>query len=633
MYDIIIAGGGVAGCVIAGTLSSADPSLKILLLEAGAHSLNNPTHVQPARYWANLQNANKKERNLTLHVSQPSDALLGRSITVPAGRVLGGGSAVNFMVYTRASASDYDAWEFQFGNEGWGSRDLIPLLNGAETYHPYNAESSALDIETISPKESGANIPSNRFATNGHSTNGNTHSIHNVEDHGDSGPLQISFEYKHINLAEQFLEVAAKYDHTRAVGHDFNDFHSGDKYARWPKYIDPKTGTRSDAAHHFVYNLPQNPNLVIETQMRVIRVLFEGTKAVGVEYIDAERRVKQAFASRQVVLSAGSFGSPAILERSGIGSLQVLQKNGIKQLVDLPGVGEHYMDHSLIFTQYHASGEAETLENVFNGTEAELVEHESEWLASGTGLMRQNGLNSGCKIRPTSQEVQELSPVFQKRWTEFFAHSPDKPLMLAGIFSLSAASPEKTFALLYYSAYPASIGRTHIAGGLDPYAPLNYHPGYLDHEADLDAFRWAYKHCREIARRMPFYRGEQLKSHPVFPEGSRVACNSDAGGPVPVDAPKLQYSREDDKAIDDFHRRTMGTAWHAAGTCAMKAREAGGVVSSRLGVYGTTNLKVADLSICPENVGANTYNTALAVGLKAASIIAKDIGEVRRSLL
>ncbi|KAG6881832.1 hypothetical protein C0992_013371, partial [Termitomyces sp. T32_za158] len=174
-------------------------------------------------------------------------------------------------------------------------------------------------------------------------------------------------------------------------------------------------------------------------------------------------------------------------------------------------------------------------------------------------------------------------------------------------------------------AYPVSRGRVHISAGLNPYGKLDFEPGYLNHPADLGVLRWAYKRGRELARRMNIYCGEFVLGHPNFPKGSQ-ATTHDFSRPVGISAPDISYSAEDDKAIDEYHRNTVETTWHSIGTCAMKPRQKGGVVDPRLNVYGVQNLKVADCSIAPANVGANTYNTALAIGEKAAVIIAEDLG-------
>ncbi|RXW15040.1 hypothetical protein EST38_g10808 [Candolleomyces aberdarensis] len=583
-YDIIFVGGGAAGCVAAGQLAAANPGLKVLILEAGPHSLNVDTHVQPVRYLANLFNANKLRKSFTLHVAQPSEAVANRKIVVPSGRVLGGGSSVNFMVYTRASASDYDTWEEVHENPGWGSKDLIPLLKQVETY----------------------TVPTSNST------------------HGTDGPIRISYPTDSLNVAQQFLEVVAKYDKDRPVTDDWNDFKTGDAYGIWPKYIDDKTGRRSDTAHHFIYNQAENKNLTVLTESRGVRVVFEGTRAVGVEFIAGDANSpSHAFASKLVVLSAGSFGSPAILERSGIGAQDVLHKNGITHLVDLPGVGERYNDHNIALTHYAVSPEADSVDAAVHGPEDALSPHIVQWKETGKGWMARNGVDAAFKMRPTAEELKTMGPAFEKRWKDFFEAFPDKPVMLGAPMAAYVFLITQKVSLLV--VLPASTGSVHIAHGLDPYGPLNFIHSYLDDEADVAVFRWMYKHLREIARRMPFYRGEILDCHPAFPAGSGATCKPE-NDPVDIDAPKLVYTVEDDVAIDDFHRRTIATAWHALGTCAMKPRDKGGVVDSRLNVYGTTQLKIADLSICPENVGANTYNTALAVGAKAAILIAEDLG-------
>lgn len=329
-YDIIFAGGGTSGCVTAGRLAAADPSLKILILEAGPHVRGLEIHIQPARYFDNLVSPDKV---FTSHVGNPSKFLAGRSPIVTSAKCMGGGSNVNFVMYTRASASDYDAWEI-FGNPGWGSEDLIPLANKVETYQCGSGPA-----------------------------------------HGTNGPIAISVKNDVGTFGEQYLNVAATYDKDRDFTADPNNFRSCNQYSRWPKYINPVTRTRSDTAHHFIYNQEHNGNLKVLDRQRVIRVIFDDNRAIGVEYTDDVERatkvpgdgVHQAFASRLVVLSGGAFGSPAILERSGIGGTGILQKNDIPQIVDLPGVGENYNDHNLLFIPYHADETSDTLDGSLAG--------------------------------------------------------------------------------------------------------------------------------------------------------------------------------------------------------------------------------------------------------------------------
>ncbi|TFK69859.1 alcohol oxidase [Pluteus cervinus] len=605
-YDIIFAGelltifinpGGTAACVTAGRLAAAAPSLRILIVEAGPHTRDVKQYSQPGRYLRNLLGGSEA---FTFHQAKPSPALAGRSLIIPSGRCLGGGSSINFMMYTRASASDYDDWERIYENQGWGSEDIIPLLKKAETYqvNPHDAV------------------------------------------HGASGPMKISFEEKYINIGDNFLQVAAAYDTKRPATHDVNGFFSCNAYGRWPRYIDGETGKRSDAAHGYIYSQSENKNLVVQDRCRVVRVIIQDGVAVGVEYVDDKvGRAKGTpehhvvYASKLVVVSAGAFGSAAILEskaklvpRSGIGSAEVLEKNGIAQIVDLPGVGENYLDHNLGAPLYIANEDADSINGLFRDTEAEIQVYEDEWLRGEKGLMTHNGVDAGIKLRPDEGDIQAMGPAFKKRWEDYFANAPDKPVAWLGTFAAyPGGDPRvprgKYFSAAYYLEYPVSTGRVHITGGLNPYAVSDFEPG----AADIEVLRWVYKKGRELARRMKYYRGEFAIAHPQFPKDSD-AKTQPVDGPVNISAPDIVYSKVDDEAIDAYHRQTIETTWHSMGTCAMKPREQGGVVDSRLNVYGIQGLKVADLSIGPANVGANTCNTAIAIGEKAAVIIAEELG-------
>jgi len=288
------------------------------------------------------------------------------------------------------------------------------------------------------------------------------------------------------------------------------------------------------------------------------------------------------------------------------------------------------MDHNLIFSPFTASEDADTLDDIFRGNESEVETYASRWLNDGQGLMSHNGIDAGIKIRPNEDDLREIGPEFTARWKNYFENAPDKPVMWIGTLAAYAgtnplAPRRKYFSVTYYTEYPVSTGRVHITAGLDPYGKLDFEPGFLNDPADIGVLRWAYKKARELARRMKFYRGEFEPGHPEYHKDSKAAIN-DSAQPVEIDSSDIAYSAEDNQAIDEYHRKTVETTWHSIGTCAMKPREQGGVVDPRLNVYGVQNLKVADCSIAPGNVGANTYNTALAIGEKAAVIIAKDLG-------
>ncbi|KAJ8692991.1 hypothetical protein PTI98_010248 [Pleurotus ostreatus] len=369
-------------------------------------------------------------------------------------------------------------------------------------------------------------------------------------------------------------------------------------------------------------------------------------RAIGVEYADSSdhsSKLNSVYAKQLVVVSAGAFGSPAILQRSGIGASQLLKKLDINEQVDLPGVGENYQDHNLGFATYFVPDRTETLD-VFSGHlgEDELKSYVDRWGQHGDGLLATNGIDAGIKLRPNEDDLKELGPNFTRIWNNYYKDAPDKPVMMYVPFaSHYGPVPDpngKYMSMLWFPEYPESIGRLHITSGDDWRQPLYFEPGYLTEPADLDILRWAYKRSREVARRMPLYRGEVQQGHPTFSPNSEAACVS-RDGPVPVDAPDIAYTAEDNEAIHDFLRNTDGHMRHEAKGQRRRSRpEAQRVWDDKLesrwsvhiSLYAELNQTLTDLppdlSICPSNVSANTYNTALGIGEKAAVIIADDLG-------
>ncbi|KAF7344913.1 Alcohol oxidase [Mycena venus] len=583
-YDIIFAGGGTTACVVAGRLATADSSLRILILENGRSTKDNPAHVQPGRFIENI--TTRGSEILTLHSSKPGINLDGRAPVASNANCMGGGSSINGLMYNRAPASDYDDW-MQLGNPGWGSADLIPLAKKLETY-----QAGVVDAT-----------------------------------HGSSGPIKVSHGGYDTEVGKDFLAAAAGFPRGRSFTEDLNDFSTCNVYGRLPQFIDAETGRRSDTAHAYIYNQVHNENLHILNHARVNRVLFDEEKrAVGVEY-QADGRdgaMLTAHASRLVVISAGAFCSPAILERSGIGARDILEKYAIPVVAELPGVGENYQDHHAVFPRYLAPENTVTIATLAQDKDGAF---EAQWRQNGKGLLAATGLGVGIKLRPNEQDLEQLTPKFAARWESFFANFPGRPMVticpLAGdILGNSAGIP--IYNVIYYAAYPISAGYVHIRSA-DPFTPLEVESALLDRDEDLLVMRWAYKWSRELARRMDCYRGETIVGHPQFPGGSEAKCGA-AAGPVELSAPEIQYTESDNEAIDAFHRAAACLAWHSLGTCAMRPQEESGVVDPRLNVYGVRNMKVADLSIAPLNVGANTYHTALLIGEKAAIIIAEELG-------
>ncbi|KAJ7248865.1 GMC oxidoreductase-domain-containing protein [Mycena haematopus] len=645
--DVIVAGGGPAGirwncvryfleldvsstgCVVAGRLAYADPNLKVMLIEGGANNRDDPwvgsldsfpvVSESPGIFVRNMQRDGINDKATFYTDTKASSYMRGRQSIVPCANILGH-SSINFQMYTRLTTKLDD-----FKTPGWTAKDLLPLMKRLENYQK----------------------PTNN------------------DTHGYDGPIAIS------NGGTITALGMIRFDHvqipTLIVLSDLTTSHASEI---WAKYINRHTGRRSDAATAYVHSVMdvQN-NLFLRTNARVSRIIFEGKKAVGVAYVPSRNRAHAGQtletivkARKYVVVSSGTLGTPQILERSGVGSAERLKKLDIKVVSDLPGVGERHVPQFFVFltngTVFRVSNESATLDDFLRGDKEVQKELFQEWEVSPEkARLSSNAIDAGFKIRPTEAELKEMGPEFNKLWDTYFKDKPDKPVMFGSIVSAAYADhtllpPGKYITMFQYLEYPASRGKIHIQSA-NPYVEPEFDSGFMNNKADFAPIRWSYKKTREIARRMDAFRGELTSHHPRFHPASPAAAKDidiqTAKGILPngftvgihmgtwhkpgdhYDASKvhedIKYSEEDDKAIDDWVADHVETTWHSLGTCAMKPREEGGVVDGRLNVFGTENLKVVDLSICPDNLGTNTYSSALLVGEKGASLLAEDLGK------
>lgn len=590
--DIIFAGGGTAACVAAGRLAKANPDLKILLVEGGRNNFNDPTVTNPAVYLSHLA---PNSKTALFYKSKASKHLNGREAIVPMGGLLGGGSSINFMMYTRAQGCDFDSWN----TPGWSAKDMLPLCNKLETFHP-----------KANPDPS---------------------------KHGYDGPVHISDGGYRGKSEDQFAETVKSMGYKMIE--DLQDLESVGGFAKWHRYVGPD-GKRQDAAHRYVHPLlqdGQHPNLHILLESKVIRVIFDESsppKAIGIEYepnedhqpsIALSKPVHKTIKARKlVVVTAGALGTPQILERSGVGNPELLKKLDIPVIADVPGVGENYQDHHLLLYPYKSNLDPEeTLDGILSGRK-DFVKA----LGEKDPMLGWNGIDICAKIRPSDADIAALGPDFQKDWDRDFKPFPTRPMMLCGVVNAFLADPSLVEPGQYmtmgaYTAYPFSRGSIHITDKENVIDGYDFDTGFLNHPSDIKKQLWAYKMSREIARRLPYYKGELELGHPKFPEGSKAALGVGLEDAIKTD---IEYSAEDDAVIESWIRDNLNTTWHSLGTCQMREREKGGVVDADLNVYGVSGLKVADLSMVPENVGANTNNTALVVGEKAAVIIGKELG-------
>ncbi|KAK2781572.1 Alternative oxidase, mitochondrial precursor [Onygenales sp. PD_12] len=633
--DIIVCGGGSSGCVPAGRLANLDHSLQVLLIEAGEDNLNNPWVYRPGIYPRNMKLDSK---TASFYYSRPSEWLDGRRAIVPCAHILGGGSSINFMMYTRASASDYD----DFKAKGWTTKELLPLMRKHETYQ---------------------------------------RACNNRELHGFEGPIKVSFGNYTYPIMQDFLRASESLG--VPVTDDLQDLTTGHGAEHWLKWINRDTGRRSDAAHAYIHSTrAKYDNLHLKVNTKVDKVIIENGRAVGVatvptKYLSGTNPPRKIYRARkQIIVSGGTLGSPQILQRSGIGDPAKLRAAGIKPIVDLPGVGLNFQDHYLTFSVFRAKPDTESFDDFIRGDPEVQKKVFEEWNLKGTGPLATNGIDAGVKVRPTEEELAEMrtwpTNEFQSGWDSYFKHKPDKPVMHYSVISgwfgdHMLMPPGKFFTMFHFLEYPFSRGWVHV-NSPDPYETPDFDAGFMNDKRDMAPMVWGYIKSRETARRMAAYAGEVTGMHPHFSYDSAArALDMDLettkayAGPNHISAgiqhgswsqqleageqqgsnilnsnrrdlrQPLKYSKADIEHIEKWVQRHVETTWHSLGTCSIGPREGNsvvkhGVLDERLNVHGVKGLKVSDLSVCPDNVGCNTFSTALLIGEKCAVLTAEDLG-------
>ncbi|KAL9091388.1 MAG: hypothetical protein Q9159_001472 [Coniocarpon cinnabarinum] len=542
-------------------------------------------------------------------------------------------------MYTRASASDYD----DFLAKGWTTKELLPLMKKHETYQ---------------------------------------RASQNRDIHGFDGPIKVSFGNYTYPVCQDFLRAAESQD--IPVTDDLQDLTTGHGAEHWLKWINRDTGRRSDSAHAYIHSTRahhQNLHLVCNTKADKI-ILDSNNRAVGVQTVPTkplapgETKPRIYKARKQIIVSGGTLSSPLILQRSGIGDPGKLRAAGVQPKIDLPGVGLNFQDHYLTFSTFRAKPHIESFDDFIRGDQAVQEKVYNQWNIHGTGPLATNGIEAGVKVRPTEKELQQMDqwpcPEFRSGWDSYFKEKPDKPVMhysvIAGWFGDHMLMPPgKFFTMFHFLEYPFSRGSTHIKSA-DPYEAPDFDAGFMNDKRDMAPMVWGYIKSRETARRMDAYAGEVTSMHPFYAYDSPArALDMDLettnkyAGPnhisagiqhgswsMPLHQPKarnvnwlnsnqqtvhedLEYEKRDIDAITEWVKRHCETTWHSLGTCSMAPKEGNkatkhGVLDERLNVHGVQGLKVADLSICPDNVGCNTYSTALLIAEKAAVLTAEDLG-------
>ena len=521
-YDYIIVGAGSAGCVLAHRLS-ADPTIRVLLLEAGGRDDSFLIRMP-----AGIARLITPEVNW-LYETEPQPALHGRRLFWPRGKTLGGSSSINAMVYIRGQPQDYDHWR-ALGNPGWGYEDVLPYFRRAEN------NESVLD-----------------------------------HWHGREGPLNVC-ERRYTNpLSLLFVEAAAASGLARNA-----DFNGRVQEGAGLYQVTQRAGRRCSAASAYLHPVAHRPNLTVLTGALARRIVLQGRRAVGVEYVRAAAAL-EARAEREVLLAGGAINTPQLLLLSGIGPADELRLLGLAVQHDLPGVGRNLQDHLDVHV-IHACTQPVTLDPLARGLGAARTALRYALFKNGPGVS--NVAEAGAFLRCAAQSP---SPDVQLHFIPAYVVDHGRRRM-----------PGYGMTLHVCFLRPASRGTIRL-GSADPAKAPRIDPAYLSEPSDLVPLIAGIRRAREIYAQAPLrgYLGDE-----VFPGAARRS----------------------DEQLADFIRGAAETEYHPVGTCRM-GTDGEAVVDPVLKVRGLEGLRVVDASIMPTLVSGNTNAPTIMIAEKAADLI------------
>jgi choline dehydrogenase len=517
-YDYVVIGAGSAGCAVAARLSE-DSASKVLVLEAGPADTNDYIHI-PATFPFLFKSP--LDWNYT---SVPQTALNGGTLYIPRGKVFGGSSSINAMIYQRGHSSTYDTWSET--NPGWSYADVLPFFKKSESNS--RGESAA---------------------------------------HGGNGPLNVS-ELNDPNPITLAMLKASK-----EAGYPMNDdFNDGDQEGIGMYQVTQKNGRRESAAVSYLHPAIEANRLTAQADAMVLKIVITDGRATGVTFL-ADGKEHTVTARKEVILCAGTINSPQILMTSGIGSKDHLKEHGIAVIHDLPGVGQNLQDHFMMPVVYTCT-QPVSLSQAGSKEQAKLY-------AKGKGMLSSNIAEAGgfLKIDP-----QSPAPDLQ------FHFSP-------GYFILDgAANPtdgSDGFTIMPSLVQSKGTGTVKLASADPSIKPLIDH-NIFQNEKDYDVLIAGVKIARKIiaASALDGFRGEEY-------------------------LPGLAVQTDED--IKTYINKYIQTIYHPVGTCKMGSDNMA-VVDYKLRVHGIGNLRIADASIMPTIINANTNAPSIMIGEKCADMI------------
>eukprot|EP00928_Gymnodinium_smaydae_P017466 TRINITY_DN1667_c0_g3_i1.p1 TRINITY_DN1667_c0_g3~~TRINITY_DN1667_c0_g3_i1.p1 ORF type:complete len:586 (-),score=56.95 TRINITY_DN1667_c0_g3_i1:163-1920(-) len=558
-YDFIIVGGGSAGCVVASRLSE-DPSVRVLLLEAGG--VNDTTNVNVPAACGKLQHS---EHNWEYYAKEQGDRACtklkeGRSFW-PRGKGLGGSSAINYMAYVRGAPADYDCWAEEHGATGWSYKEVLPYFVKSEDHR-------------------GPGDPA---------------------CHGRTGPLTTCTRTPVNPVARAFVDSAKASGHVEC---DYNGKGAGFGASLLQQTV--RNGKRCSTALAFVDSASSRANFHVLVNALVRRIVLEGRQAVGVE-VESEGSQRKIEARREIVLSAGAINSPQLLMLSGIGPRRHLEDVGIACLHELNGVGDHMQDHLFVPMRYKSAKPPGVDIGVVNSKKAEGLPYALHalyrYFVHGDGILTSSSYDATLFFKTG------LDP--ERRWPDAqigaFCNPMDADVMennlripreAIGLAAADFKPDAQAVGLVPVLLHPKSKGSVRLASA-DPHAAPIIDANYLSDAAgsDLITMREILKSTEALVRKGPL--AEILRPSADHAEEMN------------------KFEPGSNAYYEELVRRLGTTLYHPVGTCSI-----GKVVDPELRVIGLKGLRVVDASIMPEIPSGNTNAPTIMVGEKGAQLIA-----------
>lgn len=598
-FDYLIVGGGTSGLCVAARLSE-DKSVLVGVLEAGSYDSDLPEIAVPGLVGRTMAHP---VYDWTFF-SEPQVHANGRSILQSRGKGLGGSSQNNFLGTLRPSKEELNALE-ELGNKGWNWNSLLESMKKSE---------HTLQDDFRSDNDKMFSIPPD------------------PEFHGHGGPIIKSLFPASIPPIHAALFDAAE---NLGVARCAETGH-GVVLGSMPVFttIDTRTATRSYAASGYYKPNAGRSNLLILTEAQATKVILEDQedgrkKAVGVEFIKNGNWLSSSV-RKEVILSAGSFQSPQLLELSGIGNPEILNTHGIKTLINLPEVGENLQDHTMVFTIAEVDETMDTMELLLDPQQqrkhAELYSKNQRGMlasvpTSGSIFLEPSKLGNAEELHAwrdlaESQCSSYLSSIrspglkrgiqkqykLQREWFSCNRQAEGEIIFFNGHYPSAELQPKLGKRYLSLSAalmHPFSRGTVHIKSA-NPLDPPAIDPNYFANDADVEMTLRILKLAFKLQETAPLC--DVIKE--------RVSPSK-----------RVLEGNNKDENLKGYIKNMFSSVFHPVGTAAMMSRELGGVVDDKLIVYGTSNLRVVDLSILPMELACHTQSIAYAIGEKAADII------------